>query len=101
MRCGSVESPMTSTCPILPSPACSRAETDTRTRIADAYNRMLVSAASAWEIAIKRQLGKLDFESSPTAAGHRRRDSARLWWRAGDVGGVTPFCVQAHRLRAC
>ena len=39
-RCGSVESPMTSTCPILPSPACSRAETDTRTRIADAYNRV-------------------------------------------------------------
>ena len=81
---------MTSTCPILPSPACSRAETlillldthvflwwdsshatlntDTRTRIADADNRVLVSAASVWEIAIKRRLGKLDFESSPTAA---------------------------------
>lgn len=42
--------------------------TDTRTRIADADNRVLVSAASVWEIAIKRRLGKLDFEGSPSAA---------------------------------
>jgi hypothetical protein len=72
MRCGSAESPTTSTCRILSSPACSPAKTpdpaarhpylplvdsshatlntDTRTRIADADNRVLVSAASVWEI---------------------------------------------------
>jgi PIN domain nuclease of toxin-antitoxin system len=42
--------------------------TDSRTRIADVDNRVLVSAASIWEIAIKRRLGQLDFKGSPTAA---------------------------------
>ena len=32
----------------------------TRSRIADRSTRVLVSAASAWEIAIKRTLGRLD-----------------------------------------
>jgi len=36
--------------------------------IAAPANRVFVSAASIWEIAIKRRLGKLDFEGSPTAA---------------------------------
>jgi PIN domain nuclease of toxin-antitoxin system len=41
---------------------------DTRAMIADADNRVLISAGSVWEIAIKRRLGKLRFEGSPTAA---------------------------------
>jgi PIN domain nuclease of toxin-antitoxin system len=41
---------------------------DTRVMIADAGNRVLISAGSIWEIAIKRRLGKLRFEGSPTAA---------------------------------
>lgn len=36
--------------------------------IADVTNRVLVSAGSIWEIAIKRRLGKLSFEGSPAAA---------------------------------
>jgi len=36
--------------------------------IADAANRVLVSAGSIWEIAIKRRLGKLAFDGSPAAA---------------------------------
>jgi len=36
--------------------------------IADATNRVLISAGSIWEIAIKRRLGKLAFDGSPTAA---------------------------------
>lgn len=36
--------------------------------IADAANRALISAGSVWEIAIKRRLGKLSFNGSPTAA---------------------------------
>jgi len=39
-----------------------------RAAIADAANRVVVSAGSVWEIAIKRRLGKLSFEGSPTAA---------------------------------
>jgi PIN domain nuclease of toxin-antitoxin system len=39
-----------------------------RTAIAGAANRVLVSAASISEIAIKRRLGKLSFDGSPTAA---------------------------------
>lgn len=36
--------------------------------IADAANRVLVSAGSVWEIAFKRRLGKLSFAGSATAA---------------------------------
>jgi PIN domain nuclease of toxin-antitoxin system len=36
--------------------------------IADAANRVFISAGSVWEIAIKRRLGKLSFSGSPTAA---------------------------------
>lgn len=36
--------------------------------IADAENSVFVSAASIWEIAIKRQLGRLSFKGSPTVA---------------------------------
>jgi len=36
--------------------------------IADAGNSVFVSAASIWEIATKRQLGRLSFTGSPTAA---------------------------------
>lgn len=39
-----------------------------RALIAAPANRVFVSAASVWEIAIKRRLGKLDFQGSPTAA---------------------------------
>jgi PIN domain nuclease of toxin-antitoxin system len=41
---------------------------DARHAIADAGNRVLVSAATVWEIAIKRMLGKLDFEGALSAA---------------------------------
>ena len=36
--------------------------------IADPANRVFVSAVSVWEIAIKRRLGKLPFQGSPSAA---------------------------------
>lgn len=41
---------------------------DTRALIADPTNSVLISAASIWEIAIKRRLGKLDFHGSAVAA---------------------------------
>jgi len=36
--------------------------------IADANNRVFVSAASTWEIAIKRKLGRLDYTGSTSQA---------------------------------
>lgn len=36
--------------------------------IADPANRVFVSAASVWEIAIKQQLGRLEFGGSPAQA---------------------------------
>jgi PIN domain nuclease of toxin-antitoxin system len=39
-----------------------------RRAIADPANQVFVSAASVWEIAIKRRLGKLAFGGSPSAA---------------------------------
>jgi PIN domain nuclease of toxin-antitoxin system len=41
---------------------------DARAMIVDADNRVLISAGSIWEIAIKRRLGRLRFTGSPTAA---------------------------------
>jgi PIN domain nuclease of toxin-antitoxin system len=41
---------------------------DTRSLIADPANQVFVSAASIWEIAIKRRLKKLDFRGSAVAA---------------------------------
>jgi PIN domain nuclease of toxin-antitoxin system len=38
-----------------------------RSAIRDAANNVFVSAASVWEIAIKRQLGRLPFVGSPVA----------------------------------
>lgn len=40
---------------------------DVRAAIADADNRVFVSAASPWEIAIKARKGKLRFKGSPAA----------------------------------
>ena len=37
---------------------------DAREAIADPANQIFVSAASVWEIAIKRRLGKLEFQGS-------------------------------------
>jgi PIN domain nuclease of toxin-antitoxin system len=41
---------------------------DTRALITDPVNEVFVSAASIWEIAIKRRLKKLDFRGSAVAA---------------------------------
>ncbi len=41
---------------------------DTRALIADPANQVFISAASIWEIAIKRRLKKLDFRGSAVAA---------------------------------
>jgi PIN domain nuclease of toxin-antitoxin system len=41
---------------------------DIRALVGDPANQVLVSAASIWEIAIKRRLGKLDFRGSAVAA---------------------------------
>ena len=41
---------------------------DARAVIADPANQIFVSAASVWEIAIKRRLKKLDFRGSAVAA---------------------------------
>jgi PIN domain nuclease of toxin-antitoxin system len=38
------------------------------TLIADPANQVFVSAASVWEIAVKRRLNKLEFAGSPVAA---------------------------------
>lgn len=45
-----------------------RLSPNARSLIADATSRVFVSAASVWEIAIKRRLGKLRFNKSPMAA---------------------------------
>lgn len=42
--------------------------TDARAAIEDPRNDVFVSAASVWEIAIKRRLGKLTFHGSASAA---------------------------------
>ena len=39
-----------------------------RQAIEDPASDILVSAATVWEISIKRKIGKLDFEGSPVAA---------------------------------
>ncbi len=39
-----------------------------RRAISDPANQVFVSAASVWEIAVKRRLGKLAFGGSPSAA---------------------------------
>ncbi len=39
-----------------------------RVEIADPANQVFISAASVWEIAIKRRTGKLAFAGSPSAA---------------------------------
>jgi PIN domain nuclease of toxin-antitoxin system len=39
-----------------------------KSAVEDRENDILVSAASIWEICIKRQIGKLDFEGSPVTA---------------------------------
>jgi PIN domain nuclease of toxin-antitoxin system len=41
---------------------------DAKALIADEANRVLVSAGSVWEIAIKRRIGKLSFDGSPSDA---------------------------------
>jgi PIN domain nuclease of toxin-antitoxin system len=41
---------------------------EARALIADAANQVFISAASIWEIAIKRRLKKLDFRGSAVAA---------------------------------
>ena len=41
---------------------------ETRALIADPANQVFISAASIWEIAIKRRLKKLDFRGSAVAA---------------------------------
>jgi PIN domain nuclease of toxin-antitoxin system len=46
----------------------SRLAAAARSAIADPGNRVFVSAASVWEIAIKSARGKLKFAGSPTAA---------------------------------
>jgi len=51
--------------------------------IADPDNRVFVSAASAWEIAIKRQLGRLDYTGSPA--------------RAIDANGFTALPITAQQ----
>ena len=39
-----------------------------KTAIEDRENEVLVSAATIWEVCIKRQIGKLDFDGSPITA---------------------------------
>ena len=84
---------------------------DARGMIEDAGNRVLVSAASVWEIAIKRRAGKLDFDGSPTAAiaANGFEDLAILPIDAEQAGELAwahadPFdrllVVQARRLAA-
>jgi PIN domain nuclease of toxin-antitoxin system len=46
----------------------SKLSPDARAAIADPANKVFVSAASVWEIAIKRRLGKLALHGSPVAA---------------------------------
>jgi len=41
---------------------------ETQALIADPANQVFISAATIWEIAIKRRLRKLDFRGSPAAA---------------------------------
>jgi len=79
--------------------------------ISDPENRAFVSAASIWEIATKRRIGKLAFEGSPVAAVNESRlSSAPIHLTdaeaAGDLAWAhkDPFdrllVVQAQRLGA-
>ncbi len=82
---------------------------DTRAVIADPGNQIFVSAASIWEIAIKRQQRKLDFRGSAVAAigANGFLELAMLPIDAENAGGLTwrhndPFdrmlVAQARRL---
>jgi PIN domain nuclease of toxin-antitoxin system len=84
---------------------------DARGLIEDLDNRVLVSAASIWEIAIKRRLGKLDVDGSPAAAigANGFEEIAILSNDAERAGGLAwanadPFdrllAAQARRLAA-
>lgn len=68
-----------------------RLSSEARLRIVDVANEILVSAASAWEIATKQRLGKL--EGVPTAA--------RRFAELVEADGFTPLSIaHAHALRA-
>lgn len=64
----------------------------TRELVEDVTNELLLSAASAWEIAIKYRIGKLKLPESPiTYVSDRMRRS-----------GTAPLPVEpAHALRTC
>jgi PIN domain nuclease of toxin-antitoxin system len=72
---------------------------DARALIADTNNQVFVSAASIWEIGIKRRLGKLEFRGAAVAAiGANDAEAAgALAWQHND-----PFdrmlVAQARRL---
>lgn len=88
-----------------------RLPAETRALIANAANRVLVSAGSIWEIAIKRRLGKLSFDGSPAAAiaANGFEELAIVPFDAEQAGALAwahpdPFdrllIVQARRLAA-
>jgi PIN domain nuclease of toxin-antitoxin system len=80
---------------------------DTRAVIADPAHQIFVSAASIWEIAIKRQLKKLDYRGSAVPAANGFLELPMLPIDAENAGGLAwrhndPFdrmlVAQARRL---
>ena len=69
--------------------ASRRLPPDARDLLVDPRNTILYSAASVWEIAIKRALGRKDF----------RVDVAQLLQAAGDTGFIELPVTSAHAAR--
>jgi PIN domain nuclease of toxin-antitoxin system len=82
---------------------------DARNAIENARNSVFISAASVWEIAIKRRLGKLTFQGSASSAIGANgfhdlpiapldaEDAGRLAWRHSDPNDRI-LVAQAMRL---
>jgi PIN domain nuclease of toxin-antitoxin system len=63
-----------------------------RTAIANAENRIIVSAASIWEIAIKRMIGKLAFRHGALEALERNGfEALDIGPRHADLAGSLPL----------
>ena len=80
--------------PLLPADA-------QRPRFADGENDIVVSAATIWEIGIKRRIGKLDFDGSAvTACRDAGFELLDMTASHAEAAGICP-AIMAIRLTAC
>ena len=72
-----------------------------RVAIEDGENDILVSAASIWQIAIKRRIGKLDFDGSAvTACGDAGFELLDMTASHAEAQAICP-AIMAIRSTAC